>query len=726
MAKRTSKSSKDKMNRDLLFAFAFLLFLLTCAAIYFQARTGFIGKVIGGFFFGLFGFMTYFLPFLFLIFFLAIYFGQFKGRLRGTLLYILGLFLCALFAMKTNPGGLLKTSLELAKEKGLNHQGPGLIGAFLHFGLDRLVGNVGIIILCFVTIFFFVLHLANQSLKDVLQGLLHLLSNLPERKKKTRRLTRKKDKEDSLFSKAENILPKNEIKEEPHFEEVIPVVHYSNEKESQLSIEDFGFPIANDQDDYQAPDIELLKKPKEESTIDEDALRSDAKIIEDTLYSFGIDAQVVSVQKGPTVTQFELSPPSGVKVSRITNLADDLALALAASDIRMEAPIPGKSFVGIEVPNKIQESVLLREIIQSREFQEAQDQLPVGLGKSIEGNPIIAKLAKMPHLLIAGATGSGKSVCINTLIVSLLYKYSPTDLRMILIDPKVVELSVYNDIPHLLIPVVTDSRKASKSLNMAVQEMERRFKLFSEHSVRDIAGYREKRSLEPEMENLPYILVIIDELSDLMMVCAKDVEASITRLAQMARACGIHLVIATQRPSVDVITGTIKANIPSRISFQVSSQVDSRTILDMSGAEKLVGKGDMLYYPSNFPKPKRIQGCFISDHEVHAIAEYLKGKHDVQYDSSLLESIENESNVSSSSLDENFDELMGEVIDFIRHEETVSISGLQRRFRIGYARAGRIVDDLERIGYISQQDGAKPREVLLDPDHEENKDEFSK
>lgn len=485
----------------------------------------------------------------------------------------------------------------------------------------------------------------------------------------------------------------------------------------QLDVEKLGLEVETEPILYSPPPVELLKLPKRSSAADEDSLLNDAKTIEKTLLSFGIDSEVVSINRGPTVTCFELKPAAGVKVNRISALADDLALALAAVGIRIEAPIPGKPYVGIEVPNREKDSVLFREILETPEFRDAADDIPIALGKSITGEPVIAHIRKMPHLLIAGATGSGKSVCINTLIMSILYKYTPQDVRMILIDPKVVELSVYGEIPHLLIPVVTDPRKASKALYMAVQEMERRFKLFSEHSVRDISGYREKAQIDDTLENLPFIVVIVDELSDLMMVASKDVEAHITRLAQMARACGIHLIIATQRPSVDVITGTIKANIPSRMSFQVSSAIDSRTILDMAGAEKLLGKGDMLYYPASFAKPQRVQCAFISDSEVANIVSYIKEKNDARYDKELMASIEKTetSSAGAGESDGEQDELIGEVLEFISHEETTSISGLQRRFRIGYSRAGRIIDELEAMGAVSPQDGSKPRSVLIKP-----------
>lgn len=497
----------------------------------------------------------------------------------------------------------------------------------------------------------------------------------------------------------------------------------TSEAQEQFTMENYGVAMDKDSENtYITPPIELLKSGKKSGASRETDLDQRAKKIESTLASFGIEAHVVSIQRGPTVTQFELQPQAGIKVSRITNLADDLALALAAQDIRIEAPIPGKPYVGIEVPNRVSDTVSLRDLFQCDAFVQEKDGIPIALGKSIDGHPVIAKITKMPHLLIAGATGSGKSVCINTIIMSILYKYSPSEVRLILIDPKVVELSVYNEIPHLMIPVVTDPKKAAKALYTLVKEMERRFKLFSQFSVRDISGYREQQKIDESMENLPYIVLIIDELSDLMMVASKDVEAHITRLAQMARACGIHLIIATQRPSVDVITGTIKANIPSRISFAVSSSIDSRTILDQSGSEKLLGKGDMLYYPSHFPKPKRVQGAFVSDAEVSQVTHFLTDQHDVCYDKELIASLEKTADVVQEDEDAPKDALMEEVLEFISHEETTSISGLQRRFRIGYARAGRIIDDLEAMGAISPQDGSKPREVYI---HEQEDDDES-
>lgn len=462
---------------------------------------------------------------------------------------------------------------------------------------------------------------------------------------------------------------------------------------------------------YVSPSLSLLKSPTiNQDTNDKREILNNAKIIEETMMNFGIDAKVLEINVGPTITCYELQPSPGIKLSKIVSLSDNIALSLASSDIRIEAPIPGKSAVGIEVPNKVKTSVLFKEIIVSKEYQEIDSSLPLALGKDVAGNVVVSSIDKMPHLLIAGATGSGKSVCINTIIMSIIYKSSPDDVKLLLIDPKVVELSIYNGIPHLLIPVVTDPKKAASALSWAVEEMEKRYKLFAENSVRDINAYNNK--VKDKEKQLPKIVIIIDELADLMMVAAQEIEDYICRLAQMARAAGMHLIVATQRPSVDVITGTIKANIPSRISFAVSSQVDSRTILDMAGAEKLLGKGDMLFYPSYYSKPVRIQGAFIADEEVEAVVKSISVKDDNQYDLDIIEKVENPKEVFF----EDGDELLPDAISLVVEEGQASISFLQRRLKIGYARAARIVDEMEERGIIGGYEGSKPRKVLITPE----------
>ncbi len=469
-------------------------------------------------------------------------------------------------------------------------------------------------------------------------------------------------------------------------------------------------------DNYVFPSIDLLAVPKQGEVFDRKAIHGVAVKLQKTLASFGVDAKVTNITKGPTVTRYELTPSTGVKVSKIVNLSDDIALNLAAKSIRIEAPIPGKAAVGIEVPNAICESVMLREVIESDTFKNHKSKLAFALGKDAAGEVCVGDIAKMPHVLIAGATGSGKSVCINSIIVSILYKAKPSEVKMILVDPKMVELSGYNGIPHLLIPVVTDPKKAAGALNWAVQEMVNRYNLFASKGVKDIKGYNFVMEKESEGVKLPQIVIIIDELADLMMVAPNDVEDAICRLAQMARAAGMHLVIATQRPSVDVITGIIKANIPSRIAFTVSSQVDSRTILDMAGAEKLLGKGDMLYYPVGETKPLRMQGTFISEKEIESIVDEIKSNTDVKYNNDIIESIEKANGKGTKADDDeqdDADELLNDAIDLVMDMGQASASMLQRKFKIGYSRAGRIVDQMEARGLISGYDGSKPRQVLI-------------
>ena len=469
-------------------------------------------------------------------------------------------------------------------------------------------------------------------------------------------------------------------------------------------------------DNYVFPSIDLLAVPKQGEVFDRKAIHGVAVKLQKTLASFGVDAKVTNITKGPTVTRYELTPSTGVKVSKIVNLSDDIALNLAAKSIRIEAPIPGKAAVGIEVPNTVCESVMLREVIESDVFKNHKSKLAFALGKNAAGEVCVGDIAKMPHVLIAGATGSGKSVCINSIIISILYKAKPSEVKMILVDPKMVELSGYNGIPHLLIPVVTDPKKAAGALNWAVQEMVNRYNLFASKGVKDIKGYNMVMEKESEGVKLPQIVIIIDELADLMMVAPNDVEDAICRLAQMARAAGMHLVIATQRPSVDVITGIIKANIPSRIAFTVSSQVDSRTILDMAGAEKLLGKGDMLYYPVGETKPLRMQGTFISEKEIESIVDEIKSNTDVKYNNDIIESIEKANGKAAKSDEEeqdDADELLDDAINLVMDMGQASASMLQRKFKIGYSRAGRIVDQMEARGLISGYDGSKPRQVLI-------------
>lgn len=474
---------------------------------------------------------------------------------------------------------------------------------------------------------------------------------------------------------------------------------------------------------YIMPPIDLLNLPKNLNATDyEREQKLNEKKLIDTLNSFGVSTRLVGVSRGPSVTRYEIQPAAGVKISKITNLADDIALNLAASGVRIEAPIPNKAAVGIEVPNKSRQSVTLREVIDQNAYKNAKSKLTVALGKDITGEFVYSDLVKMPHLLIAGTTGSGKSVCLNSMIVSILYNATPDEVKLLMIDPKQVEFTIYNGIPHLLVPVVSDPRKASGALAWAVTEMLTRYKTFSENSVRDISGYNSICESQGK-KKLPQIVIFIDELSDLMMAAPNEVEDSICRLAQMARAAGMHLVIATQRPSVDVITGIIKANIPSRISLSVSSQVDSRTIIDSVGAEKLLGNGDMLYYPVGIPKPIRVQGCYLSDKEVESVVTYIKNQEQTSYDDSVMKEIDRNAAQSgskkkdTSSADDGekgpADEMLPKAIEVVIENQSASTTLLQRKLKLGYARAARIIDDLEASGIIGPYEGAKPRKVLV-------------
>ncbi len=506
--------------------------------------------------------------------------------------------------------------------------------------------------------------------------------------------------------------------------------------------------MSAEEDNYEYPPINILSKPKKGKGVSRTALNDKSVQLQKTLRSFGVNAKVENISTGPAITRFEIKPAEGVRVSKIANLTDDIALSLAAESIRIEAPIPGKQAVGIEIPNTEKEIVSLREVIESREFEESQSKLSVGLGKDITGNVVMADIAKMPHVLIAGSTGSGKSVCINTIITSLIYKAKPSEVKMIMVDPKVVELSVYNEIPHLMIPVVTDPRKAAGALAWAVQEMDNRYNLFAQKGVRDLKGYNKlieeenanvenkikhidendadaQEELAEEIVNapsgkLPQMVIIVDELADLMMVAAKEVEESICRLAQKARAAGMHLIIATQRPSVDVITGLIKANVPSRIAFAVSSQIDSRTILDQGGAEKLLGKGDMLYYPVGTNKPHRVQGAFVTDEEVEKIVDFVKANGVARYNEDVIESIENagksdgEKEMASGTGGSNeLDPLLPDVIEMCVEIGKASTSYIQRKFSVGFNRAGRIIDQMEERGVVGPYEGTKARKTLI-------------
>ena len=492
----------------------------------------------------------------------------------------------------------------------------------------------------------------------------------------------------------------------------VPSIISTTEDTAQVAVSKDGQIHRSYDRPYHFPSLDILAKGKGSQNNGEEVAQN-AMMLEHVLSDFGITAKVVNATQGPTVTRYEIEPAPGVKVSRIVNLTDDIALNLAAQHIRMEAPIPGKSAIGIEVPNKTTEAVHLRDVLDCSDFKDARGGIPVGLGKDIAGKPVITDLAKMPHLLVAGTTGSGKSVCVNTLISSILFSRKPEEVKLLLIDPKMVELSIYNGIPHLMAPVVTDMKKAAAVLRWAVREMEARYKAFAASGKRDIKSYNEAH---PKAA-MPLIVLIIDELADLMMTAPDDIEESISRLAQMARAAGIHMVLATQRPSVNVITGSIKANVPSRISFAVGSQIDSRTILDMAGAEKLLGKGDMLFAPIGANKPIRVQGAFISDDEVEKLVEFVKAQREPEYDNTVTQDVEKEAEKESSDANDVYrDELLERAVNLVMESGQASVSMLQRRFRIGYTRAARLVDTMEDLKIVGPSMGSKAREILMSPE----------
>ncbi len=766
MAKKKKKTStKDKSNirKEVNGVIIIAIGLLLIFSLFFS-NGEFIGNISKAIIFSSIGFMGYLLPFILIVYGIVMISAQDglindrKRRIGIIVILLNSLLFIQMLTIKEYyvPGEFFGSFKNIIDAESRFHGG--IIGLLIDIPFYNLFGSVGsfiiftaVFIIAAIVIFDISLYTMGKSVRDksakrrVERKSINKLNPVKEIATDTSTKDEKEDYINGINNKIKILdFMKNATLEDAVYQEdfleQIPQIkpdisQYSvdepikksnsneNAKEKNKAIneevnKEISSKITNSVEviEYKHPGVDLLNQNSKTKMNKEDKkeLLSNASRLEETLSSFGVEAKVIQVTKGPSVTRFELQPKAGVKVSKITNLADDIALSLAARGVRIEAPIPGKSAVGIEVPNKELNAVFLREVLESKEFTSGSQNLSFALGKGIDGNCVVTDLCKMPHLLIAGATGSGKSVCINTLIISLLYKYSPAEVRLLMVDPKVVELSVYNGIPHLLIPVVTDPKKAAGALNWAVNEMTRRYKLFAENSVRNIEGYNDLFAKGKIEEKLPWIVMIVDELADLMMACPHEVEEYIARLAQMARAAGMHLVIATQRPSVDVITGVIKANIPSRISFAVSSQIDSRTILDSSGAEKLLGRGDMLFYPVGESKPIRIQGAFISEGEVEKVVDSIKdkdGSSEENYQTEILEHIDNE--VASTPSEDSADPLLDEAIKIVVESGQASTSLLQRRLRIGYNRAARIMEQLEENRVISPRDGAKPRQVLL-------------
>ncbi|EOD01241.1 FtsK/SpoIIIE family DNA translocase [Caldisalinibacter kiritimatiensis] len=763
-AKRKKKKNKNKdLNKEIIGIIIISLGILALFSMH-SASTGYVGDFIENKFKVIAGFGSFLLPYI--ILFIGILFSLNKLKLKENKrsISLVIIFLCFLIFLHINYFNKVEIDEKTAFIELLNDsikagelaKGGGIIGALFSYLTLKLFGVVGtyILIVCLTLISF--LNLTNISIVEIMRKFFGVLKKIVRNSLKSIKdfvyVDKKEDKKEEIYEEEKiKVNVKNNIEniqevDKNRIEEKIKILDFTNElkkkedkkerntdfEKNDISIDkdrngnnsedNISFEVLETQgyesiESYKLPETKLLRQSKyKKDPSEKKEILNKANRLEETLSNFGIKANVIQISKGPSITRFELQPAPGVKVSRIVNLTNDIALSLASSDIRIEAPIPGKSAIGIEVPNQNKAIVSLREIFESDEFEKVDTKIPFALGKDIAGKPIVTNIEKMPHLLIAGATGSGKSVCINTLITSILFKAKPDEVKLLLIDPKVVELSVYNGIPHLLIPVVTDPKKAAGALNWAVQEMTKRYNLFAKFGVRDIFSYNNKANVDEEIEKLPQIVVIIDELADLMMVSPGEVEDSICRLAQMARAAGIHLIIATQRPSVDVITGTIKANIPSRIAFSVSSQADSRTILDMGGAEKLLGKGDMLFYPVGASKPKRIQGAYIDEKEVEKIVNYLKEQSSSNYQEEIIDDIEKEVSIDS----DNSDDLLPKAIELVVEEGQASISYLQRKLRIGYARAARLIDDMEERGIVGGHEGSKPRKVLISKDDLDN------
>ena len=773
MAKRGRKK-KQKINTNVVVAVMIIASILLAVLIY--TNSGTIGENLSPFLGGVLGYIKYILPIG--VFFLAIYIAyQGENSWGKRIIQFSLILLCISIIMNVyelyqgkviTEGKDFTDVIKQFYDLGAKGIGGGAVGAIFTMPLVELVDKLGTLVIGIGGVIALCISMFGIDLVNRISEIIDDSSQRKEEKKKiknvdkdedeiigleTRRETKQerrlreqlekekealdveqlqinlnnKSTEENRTSKISKLakLRQSKEKEEVQSPEYIeePLFKQEQEQKEEKTKEvlqlQHAMTAEEENENYEFPPMNLLSQG-ESKTIKggKRALTDTASKLQKTLYSFGVSAKVENVSVGPAITRYELKPAEGVRVSKIANLADDIALNLAAKTIRIEAPIPGKQAVGIEVPNDESEMVHIRDILDTDDFKNHKSKLAFALGKDVSGTEIVTDIAKMPHVMIAGATGSGKSVCINTLIASIIFKAKPSEVKLVMIDPKIVELSVYNGIPHLLIPVVTDPKKAAGALAWAVQEMENRYSMFASKGVRDLKGYNEAIEAQKTIGKLPHIVIIIDELADLMMVAKGDVEDAICRLAQKARAAGMHLVIATQRPSVDVITGLIKANIPSRIAFAVSSQVDSRTILDQIGAEKLLGKGDMLFYPAGAPKPVRIQGAFISDKEVEKIVNFIKANGEAKYNDEIIESIE-KTNTTDKEREEGIDEdtevdpLLNEAIETVIETGQASTSYIQRKFKVGYARAGRIIDQMEERGIISGYQGSKPREVLM-------------
>ncbi len=760
---KSKKQRNKKRNIESESQFKYVLFFAVGLLLFFMVliKGDGLWKFSHDFVFGMFGFLSFFLGISIMCISILYSYKTNRKAIKFKIYSFAALFIFFCTQIQIHLVGNISDfnfvqSIANAWKNGADFSaGGGVVGEIFSLILRRILGHTAAIIFSWIVIFVLFLRITGITLFSFFKTLFKPVKRVENSFKNFKINSRfnidvpLKEEDESLNDESDekkaeyqepldvsdnlNFFRKNKIEEEENI-----VKNYDKDFEKNIPKDEFKEDVSGlkeqnlkeDLNGYCYPSDGLLNEPKHANNLDISAeLKSNALRLVDTLKSFGVETRITDICRGPAVTRYELQPSAGVKISKITNLADDISLNLASEGVRIEAPVPNKAAVGIEVPNKEKEVVYLKEVISSNEFKSAKSRLTFALGKDIAGNVKVADIAKMPHILIAGATGSGKSVCVNSLIVSLLYKSSPSEVRFLMIDPKVVELLVYNGVPHLLVPVVTDPKKASGALSWAVSEMMKRYKLFAETGVREMKSYNvlaesgKKNKEGQPYEKMPQIVIIIDELADLMMASlSKEVENSICRLAQMARAAGMHLVIATQRPSVDVITGLIKANIPSRIAFTVSSQVDSRTILDMTGAEKLLGKGDMLYYPTDEQKPIRVQGCFLTEKEIENVVNFVKQDKSLNYDEDVIEEIDRHSikadkkSAGSNGNLQEFDEkdpMIFSAIETVVEFGQASTSFLQRKLKLGYSRAARIMDELEDMKIVGPQVGSKPREILI-------------
>ena len=756
----SAKRQKQQARRQAISIIMFGVSLFLLAVVLIPGEN--VWKSIRDFLFGLFGVLTYIVPVFLLVLSFLYSLEKLRGKIKtkvieiGVLILLIGAAIDIFIPSLHIEGAPFSNHLDLAYANGIALKSAGYFGALIGQPLYSAFGALGAGITVCIIILVLVLFISEIGIVTLFNLVAKLFNRDEEEYEEEEQTEGKKIPVNDIDvpigkhekKKKEKMSPEDMSQRviDTYTEDDVPPVEEegssvtvdealtaakkearksrkTSEAKDEVQPEPEVQNIVMTNEGYHFPPIELLKKDEFSNMGSIEAeMESTAERLVETLRSFGVETKIVDISRGPTVTRYELQPSAGVKISKITNLSDDIALNLAAEGVRIEAPIPGKAAVGIEIPNRTGKVVRARDVIESQVFTSSKSKLTVALGKDIAGNSIVTDISKMPHGLIAGSTGSGKSVCINTLIMSILYKASPEEVKLIMIDPKVVELAVYNGIPHLLVPVVTDPRKAAGTLGWAVSEMENRYRMFAASNVRDIDGYNKIAEGDEEMKKLPRIVIIIDELADLMMTAPKEVEDSINRIAAKARAAGMHLIIATQRPSVDVVTGVIKANIPTRIAFLVSSQVDSRTILDSAGAEKLLGKGDMLFNPAGAIKPSRIQGCFVTDDEVEAVVDYVKADHSADYDEEIMQEIDRQASMgkkdrnAAADDDDDSDEvdsMLNPAIEVVIEAGQASTSMLQRKLKLGYARAARLMDDMEARGIIGGYEGAKPRAVLI-------------